>query len=514
MADYPSLALQFPQSNLLDTASKVFQLNQLMNQNKLFQLQLAGKQRLGQIASQSVDDQGNFSPDTFFNNALRDPVAAPFAGEALQQMRAAQQTEQAMQVQRAETMGKAWVDLRHRLASAAASPNFGGEMLTPILKEWGAQYPDWMQKQIGAPAADLIRSITATPDGSPASAALVKARLGQLGADMTSEEYQHAFGTPSTQTYAGSSGINQPNVGVTAPAATGGAFTPAGGAPMTALPQGMTPEAAQTPTTTPSGTVVRAGNALPPVVSSGGGNAPNGSAAPGIASPVQQGYLEARGKELGQYQATVDNNVTTMAQMMTTVKEAQKAMQDFKPGGGAETYAKIASFAQALGAPQWLVDKIGNGDLSASQEFNKLMVDTTMSRIRAALMGIGGSRINQQEFEKFEANNPNIDVDPRAIDKIFKFWNHVYQMSKDEQSSFRQHVKAGKDIQDWPTAWQDTLQNKYGIGESEALSATSGMLDRSGKSFNSLAELQAAVKAGSVPKSDAINYAKTKGWVQ
>lgn len=455
----------------------LLQMQNYMNNIRLFNQEYAARQRLGQIAQQSVDENGNFNMDMFSSKALGDPIAGPFAGAQLNQMRQAQLGQLQADAQRQNIMGSAWNGLSKTLATVQ-DPN----LLPSALSGWLAQQPDFVRGKIAGPASDLIHSLTATADGKPIDPRVLRARLTQLGVagGLDANQMNNTFGTTSTPTMAGPNGINQPVAGVTLPAGQGGGFVPSGSTtPMSALPQGMSPEDAQKVVTTPSGTPARAATALPPVVSSGAQPAAGGAApaAPGIAGPVQEGYFKDRGTELGEYQKMVDNNVTAMANMMTTVQEAQKAKADFKPGAGASIYNKVAQIAQGLGAPKELVDRIGNGDLGAGQEFNKLMVDTTMSRIKAALAGIGGSRINQIEFEHFTENNPNIDTDPNAIDKIFKFWNHIYQMNKDEQSSLRAHVKAGGDIQDWPTKWQDMLQNKYGIGETEATAATSGMLN-------------------------------------
>lgn len=458
-----------------DTLGKVIQLRQGMNQIQLFQNQMAARQRLGEIATQSVDDQGNFSPDMFFNNASRDPIAGPYAGEQLNQMRQAQLSKIQYDAKRTELMNSAWQGLNKTLATVQ-DPSLVG----PALSGWIASQPDFVRQQIAGPAGDLMRSLTVMPDGSQAPPQVLRARLGQLGVagGMDATAYNNTFGTQGTQQTAGPNGINQTVAGVNLPAGQGGGFMPAGETtPHTVLPQGVSPEVGNALTPTVSGGVGPRASVAPIMTSQG--LASGSEALPGnqAASPSSLAYQADRAKDMAGYQQKVDQTVTDWSNIMRTTQEAQKALQDFKPGGGAGVYAHAAQLAQAVGAPQSLVDRLGNGDISAGQEFQKLMVDSTMSRIRVALEGIGGSRINQQEFEHFQQNNPNIDTDPRAIDKIFKFWQRQYNISRDEQSGMNQYISQHGNLSEWPQKWQDTLQNKYGVGEDDAVAATSGMLN-------------------------------------
>jgi hypothetical protein len=120
----------------------------------------------------------------------------------------------------------------------------------------------------------------------------------------------------------------------------------------------------------------------------------------------------------------------------------------------------VGQIAQALGAGPDLVNKISNGNLGASQEFNKLMVNTTMGQIRTQLEGMHGSRLSQQEFKTFQENNPNIDTDPGAIDKIFNFWTKLYTQNHAEQTELNRYLSTGGDLSQWPARWQDVAQQR------------------------------------------------------
>lgn len=204
--------------------------------------------------------------------------------------------------------------------------------------------------------------------------------------------------------------------------------------PKVLLDQLQTPQGGKAPTPTPA----PAGTSIVPLTTGG----------PSLA---QQNYTTNRIKDLTDQQNDLDHAVTTGNTLVQNLGEARDALKDFKPGGGADTYAKLASVLQGVGFPQSVVDKVGNGNVGSSQEFQKLMVNTTNAQIKQQ---VGGSIRGQQEFDTFQKNNPNIQTDPRAIDKIFNFWTKVYQRNAAEQTQQNQFLKSGGDITDWPSEWQ------------------------------------------------------------
>jgi hypothetical protein len=118
---------------------------------------------------------------------------------------------------------------------------------------------------------------------------------------------------------------------------------------------------------------------------------------------------------------------------------------------GAEARLNAARAAQMLNAPEGLVTALNGGDVSAKQEFMKLAAQQAMETLKQSMGGSG--RITQAEFKVFQANNPNIELDPNSIKKIYDFATRVHSRDVAEQSALTHHLRRGGSISEWPTIW-------------------------------------------------------------
>lgn len=215
------------------------------------------------------------------------------------------------------------------------------------------------------------------------------------------------------------------------PAGFGGSLSATGGAiPLTLPPQ----------------VVHGTGPQGQPVTTFGGG----AYGAPTMMGPTAT--QQARLGSMAQYEEHLDNTATNLFGMMQNINEMRQAMHDFKTGGGASAYVKMAQVAQALGMPKQLVDRIGDGNLAAAQEFEKLALANVSGQMHAALPQ--SSRWAQYEFMEFQKNNPNINMDPRAINRMFDFFGRMYQYAHAQQLALKEFKgKPGADLTNWPTDW-------------------------------------------------------------
>jgi hypothetical protein len=187
-----------------------------------------------------------------------------------------------------------------------------------------------------------------------------------------------------------------------------------------------------------------------------GGGAPGASAGgPALPLAVQAQIAKSQAEGLNTGGITYKNNLDTTVQtgndLMTRIAESRKALDQFKPGMGAETRLNVARAAQAVNAPDWMVGAINAGDVSAKQEFQKLAAQQAMETLKSAMGGSG--RITQAEFKVFQQNNPNIELDPNAIKKIYDFAEKTHHRNVAEQASMRSYLKEGGDIGQWPAEW-------------------------------------------------------------
>lgn len=161
--------------------------------------------------------------------------------------------------------------------------------------------------------------------------------------------------------------------------------------------------------------------------------------------------------DMADYGRTLDGHVSESQALLQRIEQSRQALSKFKAGGGGETRSQLASLAQAIpGMPTSIVDKIAGGDLSASQEFQKYAAQEALGTMQQALAsdtgkGAQGNRVSMQLFIK---NNPNIDTDPRAIEKIFNFQTQLHNQVKAQADAYHEYKSdPTKNPADFPNYW-------------------------------------------------------------
>jgi hypothetical protein len=141
--------------------------------------------------------------------------------------------------------------------------------------------------------------------------------------------------------------------------------------------------------------------------------------------------LQAKGEHVGA-------QLSESQGLLQRIQESRDALTKFQAGGGMDTRVEMAKLAQSIpGMPKSVVDGIAGGSLSAAQEFQKYAAQEALQTMQQALAsdtgkGAQGNRISMQLFIK---NNPNIDTDPNAIEKIFNFQTKLHNelLNKSDQ---------------------------------------------------------------------------------
>jgi len=175
-------------------------------------------------------------------------------------------------------------------------------------------------------------------------------------------------------------------------------------------------------------------------------------------SPQREKYLSESATNFAKYEDGLNARVKEGQDLMMRIEESQNALKNFRAGAGADTYMAAAKVAQAMGFND-LADKMAGGDLSAAQEFSKLAVQQAMEQLKQSMGGAG--RIAQAEFKVFQANNPNIDTDPRASQKIFDFAKRVYNRDRAEQEFLNNFKRnPGADLSTYNNAWANEAENR------------------------------------------------------
>lgn len=413
--------------------SDLAEMRNRQNANILFQQQMTARHQLGEDLA--VWGSQGLSPEEQITRASHQPYA-PFVTPEIANFR--QSNLAGAQVQQTEALINETKQRMYNaglgpMAQALAATQGDPAKLGSAFKIATAGLPPDLQKSLAPAYSAMLDSITTgLPGDKDAAHAKVQENLRNIGMSFG--------GLQLDKLYAMGGGV-APTLGE-APTPTG------------AVQKGVFSGTSFTPAT-------QGGPAASSILGAPAAGSPStpASGSPIVGPSATQGkFNEARGTDMADYRQRLDTTTSMGAQILKTIEPAWEAMKSAKTGGGAEFYSKLGQIGQAMGLPQDLVDKVANGNLAASQEMQKLMVNTTMGQITQQLPNM--SRLAQVEYTSFTANNPNLNTDPRAVEKIFNFWTDLYKQSHEEQTGMDEHLAKGGDISRWPTIWQDIAQKK------------------------------------------------------
>lgn len=483
----PSITLKLaPAANGLGAMESWQDLQTKMNANKLFQQGFNAKVKAGQILASAPD------LDSGLAALYKDPSVAPFAGDIVNSIRQgmlanvqAAHTGVQIEGEQQKQATDAWSAVKLGLPALAADPSEATwkSVTGPAL----AGASPSAKKALG-PALDSLRDslLEGLPEDKPAAKAMFQARVAGL-AQASPDVWGLMFGKPGTQDLGDRVQPTQTNP-------TTGAVTQVGrpmakGLPPTVV-KGQGPEGQDITTVWGGGT--GGGNGL-----GGGRGSPAGMIGP---TQTEGQYNTKRTDDLVEYEKSLDDRVGNGATLRKNIGETIEAAKRASMGGGAEAYMKLGSTLQALGVKTPTVDKWANGSLAASQVVDKIALQNSMSQLKQQLTGVGGSRLNAQEFVAYLNKNPNLTTDPRAAMEIFQLWNQFYDRDKKEQQAYDQFKRgnrtgdstidkevfdrndlsspeAGKpDLKRWPALWANSdYMQKFAPGGDIPTAGVKGM---------------------------------------
>lgn len=458
------------QASPMENMGRMANFMNLMNQNRLFQQQFNTNLGVSQIYKEAIDPTTGQIDTNKLQSLLADPGTSQNVTLGLPQ---AIQQSQAARLQQLQITGQQYDNAMKRwgaLSNAAA----------PLLEKYKSNPGALTQQDVFGAFGDLVSSGAYTPQelaialhGNPQNGIPAAPQGGQELYNWVSGKYLQGLDHAQQiqMMYGPVQSTNAGGVTLFTQTPQMGGSTQLRGAVQNTMTPGEASELVTTkdPTTgqpmlNTRGNIVGQIRGQQPQQMGGSSSAipssafgANGSVkgVPSGPSPAMEAYQEGAGGNMVQYEKNVNDRVSAGYDMMQRIDEARRALQEARTGGGQEAYMRLAQVAQAIpGMPQGVVDRLARGNLGASQEFEKLMVTNTMNQLRQALQGTGGSRINRQEFEAFKDANPNLDTDPRAVDKVFNFLTNVYQRDLAEQDAFRGWVDQGNNPADFPSHWQ------------------------------------------------------------
>lgn len=180
-------------------------------------------------------------------------------------------------------------------------------------------------------------------------------------------------------------------------------------------------------------------------------------------SPAQLKYEENAGTDTAKYESNLNDRVDAMRDLSVRINEMRDQMKNFQPGAAANYRLKLGSWGKDLGAyvgmsPEKAAafgDKLAGGNISSMQDFQKVAVTGAMEALRSAMQS---GRITQGEFAVFQKNNPSIEMDPDALDKVTNFLTKQYQTASAEQQELGKYKATGADVTGFREYWNRKAQ--------------------------------------------------------
>lgn len=446
-----------PLKMMLDMA----QLQQMGNQAKLFRQEYDARSALGPILQRTIttdpssQDYGQLNIEKFTAEAAQDPRVAWKAQEIVKGALENRQTQ-------IDNVGKQLTQSRDRLNLINQNLGSLSNLGDTVTRDNVIDVAGKLVSDGTIDARKMALMLKDMPNGGPALAQWVQQR--QLAATEAAKQLDLKYGKWESYDVGNRHLIKQ--------------FDQLAGTVTTRamLPKTLSPSEAATPVEgtdeegTPfsisKGEFAERQKLAPPGTYTGAQATP----LPKGLSPSESATQLGLGKNAEEYEKGVNEEVTISRNLLNRIEEIREGLKNARTGGGSELRVALAKFAQYGGLPTAWVDKMAGGDLGASEELKKLFVQTSVEVLKQSLAGAAGSRITNMEFEQFQKNNPNLETDPRAIEKINNFLTRISKMAMDQQQEmvkFRTSKAKGgegKELKDWPAEWAKRAEARgYGV---------------------------------------------------
>lgn len=414
-------------SNALGTLGAFAQVQNQLNANRLFQQQFAAKERLGQIIATSPTAEDGWDA------AMKDPLVAPFAGEAYASFR---QGQVALQQYTNEQQAGRDSGLKTVLSGIAASGSDPSKLAANINSRL-QMLPEINRSAVAPAAASIVKSLT---DGLPKDPAAAQqeyakrvAAQGIGSGVMNPGGVDAIFGGATTQDNGGAivSGTQKPGY-------LGGGFTPgssltkvpppqvnvtAGGGARTLGGYGPSPLGGG-PTGASPGNVTGAGGASPPPIAGNGqplqldpASLPKtqlDSSGQPIRDPAKQSYVEDQLKTFNSAQPMYDMAANSMARLDAADQNIQSLAKGggwLTPGAGGQLRASLGNIINTASA---IIDptKPPPIDVTKQAAAQELIKDNINLGFQLAHTMFGGGREALGTIQNAIAAVPGIDNTP------------------------------------------------------------------------------------------------------
>lgn len=461
----PYTTLGQNQPNLLGSMMQYAYAQNALNQNKLFQQTFQARQRIGQIAAQSRDPQGNFDRMGFINNISGDPVAAPFAAEIINQMANAGMIE----ANTAKTNLEVSTAKMGAIANAAyaAGNAMTGDPSAPADTTHVLRQAANLLPQVGPDGQPLfdpkqtVAQLTQITQGARTNGDL-KARLFQLAQAYQSASDRNGNIGWQTQT---DPMTGQPKLvafnkmqggpsGAPLPGQSAGPTLPApatGGGTSAAASQGGAGGGSTVP---PAAAVSATSNAAPQA-------SPTQATSSVVGTPMGPTAAQAGGLKYmsDTYYPELQNAARQAQNYLNIVSEGKSLLRDVATGRAAPARLEIARWLTSAGVSEQTARQVAGGDPYNAQALQKLILYIGTQGMRQANVGNAAVR-SVQEWNKFMEANPNLANDKQAINKMWDFMQYQSSLVTQEQNEYNGWLRDGKNPTLFPASWNNFVNQQ------------------------------------------------------
>lgn len=157
---------------------------------------------------------------------------------------------------------------------------------------------------------------------------------------------------------------------------------------------------------------------------------------------AEQAAAGAAGAVAGGVESDMNAMASSIPMQAKAINGMLKTMEAFQAGGGAQVRGQIASAMQGLknigmtGITQEMIDKVGNGDLAAQQEFVALSKQFVTAQLKAAVAGTGN--VMRPEVDAF-LESLNDATDPEAIVGLLNQAKYIVRLEADSAHQWLQY---------------------------------------------------------------------------
>lgn len=172
---------------------------------------------------------------------------------------------------------------------------------------------------------------------------------------------------------------------------------------------------------------------------------------------------EQLGGDFADYHKNLSSKAASMRDLQGRFKEMRDAIQNFQPGQAGVYRAMLGGWLKEVGGTlglsaeqaDALSQRMAKGDIADAQVYQKLAVQGAMEALRAAQEK---GQVTQGEFNVFSKNNPSIDMDPKALDKMLNFSTQQYLKTTAELEGATNWRNSGNDLPSWQAEWNRRSQ--------------------------------------------------------